>query len=477
MQYSVVNLNKAINTPGFRLDAEFYSPYYLESEQLVLAKNNNRLGDIISVLTDYHANGSYEVLRGNVEILDSPDYALMIRTVDLERDDFEHDVKYVSEHAYNFLKKTKVFGGEIIINKIGNAGKVYIVPPLDKKVSLGMNQFMIRPKEDLDNYFLYIFLVCKYGRLLLEQRVTGAVPLSIDKNSVRSVPVPIFTKSFQEIIHKLVEQYFFLNNQGKDIYFQAEQLLLSELGLWDWKPKHRLTFVKNFSDTQKAERFDAEYFQPKYEEIIKAVKKYEGGFVKLAEVATTKRGSLIPDKFYTNEKETPYIRGADFSSGFLSDDKLVYIDNSFKPSRGTITRKNDIVFALIGTVGTTALIDEKFDKAFISNNIGKISVKNYNPFTLQVLLHSTIGKLYFEKEQTQTAQPKISDKDIHNFILPLLKDNIISEIEIGYIESQKNKKFSKSLLEIAKRGVEMAIEKDEKEAEKWINTMKYSISF
>ncbi len=30
------------------------------------------------------------------------------------------------------------------------------------------------------------------------------------------------------------------------------------------------------------------------------------------------------------------------------------------------------------------------------------------------------------------------------------------------------KKLSKSLLEIAKRGVEIAIEKDEQEAEKWI---------
>ncbi|PIR13840.1 hypothetical protein COV49_00790, partial [Candidatus Falkowbacteria bacterium CG11_big_fil_rev_8_21_14_0_20_39_10] len=138
MQHSVINLSKTITTPNFRLDAEFYRPFYLESEQLISSKSNDHLGNLITILTDYHANGSYEILRGNVEILDTPDYALMIRTVDFEKDDFENDVKYVSEHAYNFLKKTKVFGGEIIINKIGNAGKVYLVPPLDKKISLGM---------------------------------------------------------------------------------------------------------------------------------------------------------------------------------------------------------------------------------------------------------------------------------------------------------------------------------------------------
>ena len=199
MQYSVINLGKTITTPNFRLDAEFYHPLYLESEQLISSKSNDRLGNLITILTDYHANGSYEILRGNVEILDLPDYALMIRTVDFEKDDFENDVKYVSEHAYNFLKKTKVFGGEIVINKIGNAGKVYLVPPLNKKISLGMNQFMIRPKENLNNYFLYIFLVCKYGHLLLEQRITGAVPLSIDKESVRSVPVRFSKRNFKKL--------------------------------------------------------------------------------------------------------------------------------------------------------------------------------------------------------------------------------------------------------------------------------------
>lgn len=260
MQYSVVNLGKTITTPNFRLDAEFYHPFYLESEQLISSKNNDNLGNLITILTDYHANGSYEILRGNVEILEMPDYALMIRTVDFERDDFENDVKYVSEHAYNFLKKTKVFGGEIIINKIGNAGKVYLVPPLDRKITLGMNQFMIRPKDNLNNYFLYVFLVCKYGRLLLEQRITGAVPLSIDKESVRSVPIPILKNEFQEIIEKIIEKYFTLSNQSKNFYQKAEQLLLSELGLLDWKAKHELAFVKNFLDTNEFNRFDAGVF-------------------------------------------------------------------------------------------------------------------------------------------------------------------------------------------------------------------------
>ena len=42
----------------------------------------------------------------------------MIRTVDLEKNDFISNVNYISEEAYKALTKSKLFGGEIIINKI-----------------------------------------------------------------------------------------------------------------------------------------------------------------------------------------------------------------------------------------------------------------------------------------------------------------------------------------------------------------------
>ena len=50
-----------------------------------------------------------------------------------------------------------------------------------------------------------------------------------------------------------------------------------------------------------------------------------------------------------------------------------------------------------------------------------------------------------------------------------MKEAKQKEIKELVEKSFNDRKLSKSLLEIAKRGVEMAIEKDEQEAEKWIN--------
>ena len=146
-------------------------------------------GDHIDILTDYHANGSYENLNEHVDLKNTLDYALMIRTTDLERKNFEGDVICISESAYHFLKKTKVYGGEIIINKIGSAGKVYLMPRLNRPVSLGMNAFMLRLKSSLNHIFAYFLLKSQYGEQEIQKRVKGAVTKTIRKDAVRAIPI------------------------------------------------------------------------------------------------------------------------------------------------------------------------------------------------------------------------------------------------------------------------------------------------
>lgn len=163
-------------------------------------------GDVIEVLTDYHANGSYETLSENVTLLDDPDYAYMVRTTDLERGNFTDNVKYIDRHAYEHLSKSKVFGGEIVINKIGSAGAVYLMPNLGRPVSLAMNQFMIRCNEKSCNQFFYYQLLTNACQREIFKRVQGAVTKTITKDAVRSIPMimPSFEaqKKFSQIVDK-----------------------------------------------------------------------------------------------------------------------------------------------------------------------------------------------------------------------------------------------------------------------------------
>ena len=54
---------------------------------------------------------------------------------------------------------------------------------------------------------------------------------------------------------------------SNSLYSQAENLLLEELGLKNYKPIEELSYIVKLSDIKSAHRADADYFQPKYEKI------------------------------------------------------------------------------------------------------------------------------------------------------------------------------------------------------------------
>lgn len=321
--------------------------------------------------------------------------------------------------------------------------------------------FRIRPNKEINSESLMIYLNSDYGRNEIEKHSMVSNQANFSPAKFRQIKIPLLPQSFQLQIEEIVKFAYRKQTQSKQLYREAEKLLLQELGLLDYRVKHSLWFATTKKEIDEAKRYDSEYFQPKYAEIIRKIEEYEGGYFKLSDknYAKISRGSLIPDSFYNSEKGNPYIRGADFSSGILGNDKLVFIDDSFQKTRETMVRENDIVFSLIGSVGATAIVSKNFDNSFISNNTGKIRVINFDPVVLQIIFQSVVGKLQFEKEKTQTAQPKISSDQVGNFKIPLIKQSIQLQINEKIQESHRLRKESKKLLEEAKRKVEEEIER------------------
>ena len=80
----------------------------------------------------------------------------------------------------------------------------------------------------------------------------------------------------QEEIKSLFDTSFFYKQQSKQLYQEAENLLLTELGFKDHTFSHALTFTTTKKEVDQAGRYDADYFQPKYDEIIGKIENYKG---------------------------------------------------------------------------------------------------------------------------------------------------------------------------------------------------------
>ena len=191
------------------------------------------LDQILILLTDYHANGSYKILKEHVKILDHDDYAIYVRSTNLENGNFEVDLKFVSEKAYNFLGKSKVFGKEIIIGKIGNAGKIYYMPVLNKRCTLGMNLFMLRFNEQLLSNYIFHHLKSGFSEKEIKEKIKGVGNPSIDKKEIRSLRVALPPLEEEKIITMEIESNLSLVDEIEKVILlnlkRAERLCQSIL--------------------------------------------------------------------------------------------------------------------------------------------------------------------------------------------------------------------------------------------------------
>lgn len=163
-----------------------------------------KIKDFDVIVTDFVANGSFASLKENVTLVtDREDYALFIRNTDL-KSDFTTKV-YVTEHSYNFLNKTKLFGGEVIISNVGDVGSVFRCPKFNIPMTLGNNVIMLKSYY---SYFFYLFFKSKYGQGLINGITSGSVQEKFNKTEFRDLEINYPNIEYIREFEKSVSPYF-----------------------------------------------------------------------------------------------------------------------------------------------------------------------------------------------------------------------------------------------------------------------------
>lgn len=170
-----------------------------------------RLGEVLEFLTDYHANGAYEKLKENVQLLDSPNFAIMLRTTNFHYKS-KHKYKYITESAYNFLTKSKVYPEDVIMNKIADPGAVFFVDDRKQPMSLAMNLFLLRfNKESISSKFAFLYLKSSYNYVV--SFAGGTATPTITKDAVNKLRFPLPPLPEQKAIVSKVEKLLTLCDQ------------------------------------------------------------------------------------------------------------------------------------------------------------------------------------------------------------------------------------------------------------------------
>ena len=457
MEFTILK-NSEVQTENrtYRIDAEFFKQESIEAANIVEKCHHSYIDDITSWVTQgpnpiFTEIGipcltGRNINKGEV-IYSNPDY--------------------IDEEEYNKLSRYQLKIGDTLITLKGKGsiGKIGYVT--DKQRSIFSRDIGIVRPSKINSGYLNVFILCKYGKLLVDRGETGGTGQStLTTSYLKSIPVPRF--SIENQIGEILERVEQLRRESRIRYDQAESFLFSELDLTGWQSKHRLTFVKNYSDTQQAGRIDAEYFQPKYEEIVHAIKNYSGGWDTLGNLVTVKKCVEVGSDKYLSEG-IPFVRVSNLNPFEITDEKRIS-DKLYAEIKQHQPQKGEILFSKDATPGIAHYLNERPPKMIPSGGILRLKNKTdkINNEYLTLVLNSVLTKEQVNRDVGGSVIFHWRPDQVKSTAIPILPEDQQTQIQQKVTESFNLRKQSKHLLEGAKRAVEIAIEQDEQAALDWL---------
>lgn len=460
MQYSIVRLSELEAT--MRLDSDYYLPKFLTAEKIIKAKKEKfitleKLGIKCNAsafypsLEPFYNQGQFNFLR--------------VKDVDTFIN-YESSIGIPKQILCDY--KTLLVGkkGDIVLTKGGSIGRIGI---LEKECALTRDLIFFNTSKlsEEDHTFLFIYCLTNFYNVLLIRSSSMTAQPHLTLTLVKDIPLFSPSNTFKSIINKLYIKISTIRSNATSLYQQAESLLLKELGLKDWKPKKQLSYTNKLSEVKKAERIDAEYFQPQFKEIITHVK--TKNFMSLGDIVSYSKGVEVGTEEYRKEGVS-FVRVSDFSiNGFEEVEKKISYElyNTLKDKYSP--KVGDILMTKDGTIGITSVINHDYE-AILSGAFLRLLTKiDIEKEYVALVLNSLICRKQVEMLSGGAVINHLKPSDAMNLIIPVLNNEIQRQISDTLIKSKEQRVISKAFLEIAKTGVEKAIEESEEYATKWIN--------
>lgn len=181
--------------------------YYSEKLLNNIETKEISFGDACDVVTDYVAAGSFGDIAKNVQYINTPDYAQLIRTVDIKNNFQKADYIYVSKNAFNYLWRVNLDKECVILPNIGvNCGEVYYLSPKMLKYEkniLGPNAILVRSNTNNIKYLSYLFKTRCFQKQL-RKIISPAGQTKFNKTELKKLILHLPSKEIQEnIVEKL----------------------------------------------------------------------------------------------------------------------------------------------------------------------------------------------------------------------------------------------------------------------------------
>jgi len=446
--YSIVKLSELEGAK--RIDAEYYKPEYLD-----LLCRLRKVGCVPVKHIAVPVRRKFKPTKGEYF-----DY-IEISEVDLMTGEFNAS-KIIGEEAPDRAQWI-VFKDDVLVSTVRPIRNAIVLIREDKENLVCSSGFSILNSQKIQANYLFLYFKISFVARLLDRHTTATEYPAVNWNDVLNIPIYLGKEKFREQISSIVDKAFVLLKQSRSLYSQAETLLLEELGLKDFKPQYKKTYTANLSDAFSAHRIDAEYFQPAYEEVIEKIKENNIELKLLREfIISIQKGIEVGSENY-QEKGKPFIRVSNLSAnGFIDRDQKYLSDELYEQLKGIYEPKQgDLLLTKDATPGIAYVVKEQVE-GIISSGILKLQIdeSKINKEYLASCINFLIGKMQIERDGGGSVIIHWKPEQVKRLQIPFLPLKAQQKIASLVQQSHEARKKAKELLDVAKKTVEIAIEKE-----------------
>ncbi|HKB97198.1 MAG TPA: hypothetical protein VKD23_00290 [Terriglobales bacterium] len=276
----------------------------------------------------------------------------------------------------------------------------------------------------------------------------------------------------EEKIIKQVQKAKTHFEESESAFNRAAGVLLKALDLINWQPPSRLTYVRRFSDVRASTRMDAEHYREEFYAATRRLK--EAGairFIPVDELLNMLTNGHTPLHHDLEVGNVPFLCAehvSNFEVHYDTDKRILLEQHQLELAR-TALHNRDVLLTIKGRVGNAAMVENLPGPANINQDVALLRLNNRLPaWFVLAFVNSLFGQLQVRQLSTGGINPFLGLSNVRQLQIPefepKLMDQIAKNTEVLVKSARSDRQQAYSLLAMATRTVDLAVEQGEKAA-------------
>ena len=459
LEVSIVPISTVVaNTTTVRIDSEYYKRRHIADENLI-CRNRRVFLSPADLGLRVDASAFYPSIKAYYGKGELPFY----RVADVDGIiDAKSSVRIPTELCRRYKTIKTAQEGDILFTKggaIDRTGYVTCHGAVSRDlIVLNTSRLPLSFRLFLFSYFRTAF----FRRLLLRSSSQTTQP-HLTITLVRDLPCFVGSAQLRTAIAERVKTALNTISVGARRLRAAEQLFVSTLSLSGWTSPNPLTYTARSSEIKAARRMDAQYFSPKYESIFDHLSCCGYQVPKIQEIRSFNARGLQPE--YNADGDVYVVNSRHILDYRINYSNLEKTTTAWagRNSRAKIYAGDILTYTTGAKIGRTAHFDVDIS-AVASNHVNILRLTEGDPAYVAFVLNSFVGRTQTERHLSGSAQPELYPSNIDDFSIPLVSEDVQSEITANVRQSHELVSRTFQLLECATSAVDAAIKEGERAA-------------